>query len=84
MFTTYILRGKSDGKHYIGSTSDISRLIIEHNKGCSKYTKNRGPFELIYKEEYETLSEAKKREYHLKSLKSRVAIENLIKQAAIV
>ncbi|HVZ67404.1 MAG TPA: GIY-YIG nuclease family protein [Patescibacteria group bacterium] len=40
---------------------------------------NIGPFELIYKETYNTNSEAKKREYYLKSLKSRKAIEKLIK-----
>lgn len=84
MFTTYILQSESDGKHYIGSTSDVDRRMTEHNKGHSKYTKNRGPFKLVYKEEYKTLSEARKREYYLKSLKSRVVIENLIEQGAIV
>ena len=84
MFTTYILRSDIDGRHYIGSTTDINRRLTDHNKGRSKYTKNRGPFKLIYKEEYETLSEARKREFYLKSLKSRDAIENLIKHQASV
>ena len=84
MFITYILESEKDGKYYIGSTSEINKRLLTHNNGYSNYTKNRGPFKLIYREEYETLSEAKKREYHLKSLKSRVAIDNLIKQAAIV
>ena len=79
----YILQSKKDGKFYIGSTSNINRRIIAHNKGYSKYTKNKGPLERVYKEEYNTLSEAKEREYYLKSLKSKVAIQKLI-QAAIV
>ena len=78
MFTTYILRSLKNRKYYIGSTDDITRRLSEHNNGRSKYTKNRGPFELVYKEEYNTNTEAKSREYYLKSLKSRKAIEKLI------
>lgn len=84
MFVVYILQSNKDGKYYIGSTGNINERILRHNNGQSKYTKGRGPFKLIYKEEYETLSKATKREYYLKSLKSRVAIEKLIKQAAFV
>lgn len=39
---------------------------------------------LTYKEGYETRSEAKKREYYLKSLKSRDALEKIIKDAVFV
>ncbi|MDP2585850.1 MAG: GIY-YIG nuclease family protein [Candidatus Levybacteria bacterium] len=84
MHTAYILQSSRDGRYYIGSTDNLDKRIIKHNKGYSRYTKDKGPFNLIYKEDYATRSEAKKREYHLKSLKSRVAIENLIKQGAIV
>lgn len=84
MYFTHVLRSKKDNKFYIGSTKDMNKRVISHNKGHSKYTKNRGPFELVYKEEYNTLSEAKKREYHLKSLRNKIAIEKLIKNAAIV
>lgn len=84
MFTTYILQSQKDGSYYIGSADDFEQRLIRHNKGYSAYTKNKGPFEVIYKEEYNTRSEAKKREYYLKSLKSRIAIENLIKDAASV
>ena len=80
MFAAYVLERKKDGRHYIGSTENLKERLIRHNKGYSKYTKNKGPFEIIYKENYNTRSEAKKREYYLKSLKSRKAIENLIKK----
>lgn len=84
MFVTYILESEKDGRYYIGSTGNLNNRIKRHNKGYSKYTKGRGPFKLIYKEEYTTLSEAKKREYYLKSLKSRIAIEKLIKDGSVV
>ncbi len=62
----------------------MEKRLIQHNNGYSRYTKYKGPFKIIYKEEYLSLSEARKREYYIKSLKSRVAIEKLIKRAAFV
>lgn len=84
MVAAYILQSLKDGSYYIGSTTSLNARIIKHNKGYSKYTKHKRPWKLVYKEEYETLSEAKKREYYLKSLKSRIVIEKLIKQGPIV
>ena len=84
MYTAYILQSSRNGKYYIGSTDNINNRIVKHNKGYSRYTKGKGPFKLIYREDFLTRSEAKKREYHLKSLKNRTAIDNLIMQDAIV
>ncbi|OIP58167.1 MAG: hypothetical protein CO136_02485 [Candidatus Levybacteria bacterium CG_4_9_14_3_um_filter_36_7] len=78
MYFLYILRSIKNGMFYIGSTNNLERRIAEHNSNRSRYTKNKGPFELSYKEEYNTNSEAKKREYYLKSLKSKKVIEKLI------
>lgn len=84
MLVAYILQSDKDGSYYIGSTENVDKRLIKHNKGYSRYTKSKRPWKLIYKEEYQTLSEAKKREYYLKSLKSKIAIEKLIKSGAIV
>jgi putative endonuclease len=54
MFYVYILRSKKSGRLYTGHTRDIDKRLAEHNSGLSKSTKGRGPFELIYKEEYQT------------------------------
>ncbi|OGG14360.1 hypothetical protein A2773_02890 [Candidatus Gottesmanbacteria bacterium RIFCSPHIGHO2_01_FULL_39_10] len=80
VFTTYILQSLKDDKFYIGSTDNFDKRLNKHNKGYSRYTKNRGPFKVVYKELFNTRSEAKKREYYLKSLKSRKAIIKLITQ----
>ena len=64
MFTAYILQSEKDGKYYIGSTDNIELRLIRHNRGYSRYTKGKGPFKLVYKEEFESRSEAKKREYY--------------------
>jgi len=74
----YILQSQSNNSYYIGSTNNVIERLSRHNKGYSRYTKSKRPWKLVYKEEYNTLSEAKKREYYLKSLKSRSEIEKLI------
>lgn len=56
---------------YIGQTNNLDRRLNEHNTGRSKYTSLTHPFDLIYKEEFLTRSEAVKRETVLKSGKGR-------------
>lgn len=84
MSTTYILQSQKDGSYYVGSTDDLEKRLIKHNKGYSKYTKSKRPFKLVHREEFKTRSEAKKREYYIKSFKSRLAIEKLIQEGSIV
>ncbi|MCX6793592.1 MAG: GIY-YIG nuclease family protein [Candidatus Gottesmanbacteria bacterium] len=84
MHSTYILRSKKDNRYYIGSTDNLEKRLQQHNSGRSPYTKGKGPFVLAYKEDFITRSEAKQREYYLKSLKSRIALEKIMSKAAIV
>ena len=65
----YIVKCK-DGTLYTGYTNDLYKRIQTHNKGKgAKYTKTRYPVLLVYSEEFETKSEAMKREYEIKQLK---------------
>lgn len=77
---TYILKC-NDNSLYTGSTNDIKKRLHEHNnlKSWAHYTKIRRPVELIYFEEFETLSEARKRECEIKKL-SKIQKEKLIKK----
>ena len=81
MFKVYVLQSEKDGSYYIGSTGDLNKRLIKHNKGYSTYTKNKRPWQLAYEETHNTLSEARRREFYIKSLKSRIAIEKLINLA---
>ena len=64
----YILKC-TDGTFYTGITTDINRRIKEHGtKKGAKYTKQRGPFKLVYKASFHTRSSASKEEYRIKSL----------------
>lgn len=68
---TYILKC-ADGTLYTGWTNDLEKRIASHSAGCgAKYTKARLPVELFYFEEFETKSEAMKRECSIKKLTRR-------------
>ena len=79
MFYVYIIRSLKDGSYYIGSTSNLGKRIKRHNRGHSISTKNKKPFTLVYKKEYKIRSEAVREERRIKSQKSKIYIENLIK-----
>jgi len=66
MFYVYILKSIKDQNGYIGTTDNLENRLMRHNKGEVKSTKYRRPFILIYNEEFDTLSEARKREWFLK------------------
>ena len=65
----YVLLSLDKMHWYIGSSNNIIDRLNRHNKGFSKSTKPYRPWEVIYKEEYKTRSEAVKREMFLKSPK---------------
>lgn len=69
-----------DGTLYTGSCIDVDKRLKQHNgllKGGAKYTSGRRPVQLLYTEEFETLSQAQKREYQIKKL-SRSEKEKLL------
>ena len=63
---------------YCGITDDVQRRLDAHRSGKgAKYTRGRGPLELLYQEECGTHSQALKREYAVKNL-TRQEKEQLI------
>ena len=68
MHYTYMLRCK-DNTYYTGYTNNLEKRVKAHNEGKgAKYTKGRGPVELIYYEEYEDKQTAMRREWEIKQL----------------
>ena len=64
----YILRCR-DGSLYTGITNDLEKRLEAHRTGKgAKYTRGRGPLELVYREECGDHSEALKRELEIKRL----------------
>ena len=65
---------------YTGISTDVDRRLEEHRSGKgAKYTRSRGPLELVYVEDCEDKSAALRRELEIKSL-SRGEKLNLIKK----
>lgn len=68
---TYMVRCK-DGSLYTGWTNNLEKRLQAHNEGSgAKYTKTRRPVELVYYEEYESKTQAMKREYEIKQLSKK-------------
>ncbi|MED4069677.1 GIY-YIG nuclease family protein [Priestia endophytica] len=64
----YVLECR-DKSFYGGYTNNMERRLAVHNEGKgAKYTRARRPVILLYKEEFETKSEAMKAEYAFKKL----------------
>ena len=77
MWYVYILRC-GDGTFYTGSTDDVERRLAVHRSGKgAKYTRGRGPLELVYQEALPDRSSALRREAAIKKL-PRAQKERLI------
>lgn len=75
----YILRCR-DGTLYTGITTDVEKRFEAHCTGKgAKYTRGRGPLELVYREECGSHSQALKREAAVKKLPRREK-ESLLNQ----
>lgn len=77
-YYTYILKSSKTNKHYIGYTYNLESRLEKHNSGNSKSTKSGIPWHMVYFEEYDSKSDAIKRENEIKRKKSKIYIENLI------
>jgi putative endonuclease len=63
-----VLKSLRDGKYYYGHTANVKLRLDQHNRKKVKSTKSRVPFVLHCFEEFETKSEAAKRELFFKSI----------------
>ncbi len=79
MYTVYVLKSKDYPKSYVGYSKDIERRLKDHNAGKVAYTSKYKPWSLVYREEFETGLEAKKKEVYLKSGAGRRWMKGLFK-----
>lgn len=77
----YILRC-GDGSLYTGITTDVGKRLETHRSGKgAKYTRGRGPLELVYSEDCGDHSAALKREMEIKAL-TKTQKEVLIREGS--
>ena len=68
LWSVYMLRC-ADGTLYTGVTTDVARRLSVHQSGKgAKYTRGRGPLELVYREECPDKPSAFRREWELKHM----------------
>ncbi|WP_339230763.1 GIY-YIG nuclease family protein [Oceanobacillus sp. FSL K6-2867] len=64
----YILCCK-DGSLYTGYTNNLDRRLSMHESGKgAKYTRGRGPFQVVFVEQFTTKEAAMQQEYRIKQL----------------
>ena len=79
MFKVYVLYSKKYKKVYIGFTSNLQERFKSHNELATKgWTVKFRPWDLVFIEEFQTKSEALKREKNLKGAKGRDEIWKII------
>ncbi|MDD3080017.1 MAG: GIY-YIG nuclease family protein [Paludibacter sp.] len=76
-FYVYILQSLVDDSYYKGFTEDIEQRLSRHNRGESRYTRTKKPWQLVYLEELPTKREALIREKQIKRYNS-VYLKQLI------
>jgi len=74
----YILYSEKKNRYYVGSTEDIERRLVEHNRGHTEWTRAGIPWQLMASQEVPTLGEARSGERYLKKLKSRLILQKII------
>ncbi len=78
-FVVYILYSKSLNRYYVGSTNNLISRLNQHNKGKSISTKSGLPWNLVYSEEYNTRTDAIRREKQIKTYHGGQAFKKLLK-----
>jgi len=77
MYTVYVIEDDRR-RRYKGLTNKLPRRLVEHYKGKTKTTRRMKGIRLVYKEEYLTFIQAKKREKYLKSAAGRRYLKKIL------
>ena len=67
MYYVYFLKSTVNADLYIGSCEDMKKRLKRHNDGLVRSTKANRPWRLMGNEEYDSRSEAVRRERFLKT-----------------
>ncbi len=78
MYYIYILLNEAKNRTYTGVSEDINERLAEHNAGRVKSSSPYRPYEVIYTESFETLSEARQKEKFYKSTTGRRRLKEML------
>jgi len=77
-YYAYVLKSLNFNRCYKGHCSDLDNRLKAHNIGKTKATAPFRPWEVVYFEEYTTLSEAIARENYFKTAAGRRYLKDKI------
>jgi putative endonuclease len=77
VYDVYVIKNK-EGKLYIGQTNKLKSRLITHNTNKSFYTKNKGPWELIFQRTFNNRNDAVEFEKLLKKQKGGNGLKKII------
>lgn len=81
MIYVYVIKSDKDGRLYVGMSRFVEQRLTQHNKGMTASTRFYKPWKLLFFEEYENRTEARKREKYLKSGSGKEFIKNWLRSS---
>ena len=78
MFYTYVIKSLNRDYYYKGHCENIEERLLQHNAGMTESIRPYIPFQLVYKEEFDTREKAIAREKYFKSSAGRRYLKNKI------
>ncbi len=78
-YFVYILQFNNSKELYKGYTKNLKLRLEQHKKGKVEYTKNKGPFKLVYFEGCLEQQDATHREKYFKTYLGRMFLKNRLK-----
>lgn len=70
------------GNVYVGMTKNMDRRLRQHNSNHSTWTRNRGPWKLVYLTEFVSSKDARTHEKYLKGGAGRKIIKTEVARVA--
>ncbi len=83
MYYAYIIKSEKTERFYIGVTSDLVQRLRHHNSGANRSTKNKGPWTVVHKEDFNDRQKAWLRERQIKRYKGGEAFKKLINHGRV-
>lgn len=77
--TVYILYSPLVDRYFVGKTSNLEKSLARHNSGKNKHTKTGLPWNLMYKESFDSADAAREKEIQIKSSANREQLVGFIR-----
>ena len=79
----YVLVSLTSKIRYVGMTQNLSRRLLEHNAGKSKFTSGHLPWTMVYSESFANSKEARLREKYFKSYTGRRFLDDKLRNGSL-